>query len=225
LLIAFPADRLSVCCPNAPVFRLGRLPSPWQPPDWFWANEDRTFGSRFDDPMGFYRVLYASSQRLSCFVETLARFRPDISLLEEFAEIDGDDDFLPLGTVPLDWLRTRRIGKAALTGTYADIYSSGWVSYLRSELAPDALQVGIPDIDVAVLQQASPRILTQKASRKVYEKKQDGIYYRSRYGHDLENWAIFEPFPLSEKKTEGILTSDDYDLQEALRILGLTLTT
>jgi hypothetical protein len=170
-------------------------------------------------------VLYASSQRLSCFVETLARFRPDLSLLSEFDDIDEEDDFQPLGTVPLEWLRERRIGRASLSGTFADIYSSGWVSYLRSELAPDALQVGIPDIDVSVLQQASPRILTQKASRKVYEKDQYGIYYRSRYGHDLENWAIFEPFHLTEIQTEKALTPDDPDLHEALRILGLTLTT
>ena len=23
-----------------------------------------------------------------------------------------------------------------------------------------------------------------------------GVFYRSRYGHSFENWAIFEPFPL-----------------------------
>jgi hypothetical protein len=35
------------------------------------------------------------------FLETLARFRPDLTLLAELAEIAGDDDFLPLGTAPL----------------------------------------------------------------------------------------------------------------------------
>ncbi len=169
-------------------------------------------------------MLYASSQRLSCFAETLARFRPDISLLDELAEIEGENDFQALGTVPLNWLSTRRIGKATLSGTYADIYSSGWVAYLRSELASNALQAGLPEIDVAVLQQSLPRTLTQAASRMVYEKDQDGIYYRSRYGHDLENWAIFEPFLLSEKRSEAALTTEDPDLLEALGVLGLTLT-
>src|ERR1039458_5753060 len=77
LITSFTADRFEVCTPNSPVFRFGRLPSPWQPPDWFWGSEDGTFGNRFDDPSGYYRVLYASSQRLFCFIETLARFRPD----------------------------------------------------------------------------------------------------------------------------------------------------
>ena len=100
-------------------------------------------------------------------LETLARFRPDMSLLDELGAIEGKDDFLTLGTVPAEWLRTRRVGRAALTGQYADIYSSGWVAYLRRKLASDALQVDIHDIDVAVLQQAAPRLLTQKASRTV----------------------------------------------------------
>lgn len=54
-----------------------------QPHNWFLANSVGTFGNRFDSPDGYYRVLYASSRRLACFVETLARFRPDITLLAE----------------------------------------------------------------------------------------------------------------------------------------------
>ena len=86
--------------PTAPIFRLGLHPDPWEPPDWSRAHTDGTFGNRFDDPTGYYRVLYASSQRLSCFIETLARFRPDLSLLAELEGIAGEDDYLPLGHVP-----------------------------------------------------------------------------------------------------------------------------
>ena len=86
--------------PTAPIFRLGRPPDPWEPPDWSRAHSDGTFGNRFDDPTGYYRVLYASSQRLSCFIETLARFRPDLSLLAELDGIAGEDDYVPLGHVP-----------------------------------------------------------------------------------------------------------------------------
>jgi hypothetical protein len=84
------------------LFRLGRAPDPWQPPDWSNATSDGTFGNRFDDPKGYYRVLYAASQELSCFVETLARFRPDPMLLAELEEIDGENDFFPLGEVPTE---------------------------------------------------------------------------------------------------------------------------
>jgi hypothetical protein len=37
--------------------------------------EDGTFGNRYDDPRGEYRVLYATSQRVGAFIETLARYR------------------------------------------------------------------------------------------------------------------------------------------------------
>jgi hypothetical protein len=66
---------------------------------------DGTFGNRFDDPEGTYRVLYASSQRLGCYLETLARFRVDLTLYAELSEIEGEDDFTPLGHVPLAWAR------------------------------------------------------------------------------------------------------------------------
>ncbi|MCW5979637.1 MAG: RES family NAD+ phosphorylase [Bryobacteraceae bacterium] len=61
--------------PPSLIYRLGRRPDPWRPPDWAHAGPDGTFGNRFDDPQGLYRVLYASSRKLGCFLETLARFR------------------------------------------------------------------------------------------------------------------------------------------------------
>jgi hypothetical protein len=56
---------------------------------------DKTFGNRFDDPEGEYRVLYAASDRLTCFIECLACFRPDLKLLAASKEISGPDDFAP----------------------------------------------------------------------------------------------------------------------------------
>jgi hypothetical protein len=47
--------------PQRPLFRVGRDDDAWAVPDWAYAKEDGTFGNRFDDPMGVYRVLYASS--------------------------------------------------------------------------------------------------------------------------------------------------------------------
>ncbi len=109
--------------PNSLLFRLGRKPDPWSPPDWSRALPNGTFGNRFDDPQGNYRVLYAATQRVSCFIETLARFRPDLSLIAELQEIAGEDDYVPLGTVPSDWCDRRVMGAATVTGAYADIHS------------------------------------------------------------------------------------------------------
>jgi hypothetical protein len=177
--------------PSAEVFRIARRPDPWQPPDWSCASADGTFGNRFDDPEGYYRVLYASSQKLSCFVETLARFRPDLSLLAEFQDVEEENDFFPLGHVPPEWCDGRLLGTAK-------------------------------DFDASTLHMDAPRRITQLVSRHVYELGLPGIYYRSRLGHDCENWALFEPFRLTPKDTESIATSDS-DLLRALDLLGLKL--
>jgi RES domain len=65
--------------PDGPLYRLARMPDPWAWPDWAYAGLDGTFGNRWDDPLGSYRVLYACTRRLGAFIETLARFRPDLS--------------------------------------------------------------------------------------------------------------------------------------------------
>lgn len=213
---------LEVRRPNGPVFRIGRRPDAWLPPDWSLVHSDGTFGNRFDDPDGYYRVLYASSQRLGCFIETLARFRPDLSLIAELREIDGQDDFLPFGTLPREWLTVRVMGTAKIDGIFADVYALQWVSHLRKALAAEALRLGMREIDLSSLESAEPRRLTQLASRQAYRLKYAGIFYRSRYGHSLENWAIFEPFPLKAVESDT-LSEDDPDFLEALRILAIRL--
>lgn len=75
----------------AEVHRLGRRPDPWAWPDWAYAEPDGTFGNRYDDPQGIYRVLYASTQRVATFVECLAYYRADIELVAELQAIVGDE--------------------------------------------------------------------------------------------------------------------------------------
>jgi len=198
---------------------VARYPDAWQLPDWSRA-KDGTFGNRFDDPESDYRVLYAASQEVSCYVETLARFRPDLTLLEELQEIEGDDDFLPVGEVPLSWCENRVIGTAAADGNYADIYAVEWIALLRRKLVSDCLRLGLRDLDASALQNSSPRTLTQLVSRIVYEIGLAGVYYRSRYGHNLENWALFEPCRIHRTKSKRV-TADDPALEEAMEILGL----
>jgi hypothetical protein len=61
-------------------------------------------------------------------IETLARFRPDLSLLAELDGIAGEDDYVPLGHVPSEWCDERRLGNCMAQGSYADIYSAYWVA-------------------------------------------------------------------------------------------------
>jgi hypothetical protein len=169
-----------------------------------------------------YRVLYASSQRVGCFLESLARFRIEPTLLAEFSEIEGEDDFYPVGTVPLDWFSIRIMGSATVSGDYADIGSSEWISRIRLRLIPLFAEFGLEEFDASTLQKTHPRSLTQRISRFVFESRLDGIYYRSKYGHDIDNWALFEPFKVSDPRTEP-LRLNDADLQAALRLHGLKL--
>jgi hypothetical protein len=203
-----------------PIFRIGRRPNPWEPPDWSLAGADGTFGNRFDDPEATYRVLYASSQRLGCYLETLARFRVDIKLYAELGEIAGEDDFVPRGVVPPEWAEKRMIGAAEHEGSYADLYGSEWIGILRRELAPDCLALRLNDLDAAILQASAPRRLTQRASRIAFQAGFDGIHYRSRYGHDVQNWALFEPFKLNPGQPMAI-EKNDPDLERALAIHAL----
>jgi len=204
------------------VHRIGRRPDPWQYPDWSRANPDRTFGNRFDDPDGEYRVLYASSAPLGCFLETLARYRPDLTLYAELQEITGENDFIPPGTVPREWLQRSVMGSANAHGQFADIGASEWIEKLRRTLAPLLISLGIPDFDASVLQRSGPRILTQNVSGVVYREGFDGIRYLSKYGHDLENWALFEPANLTSIHHEEI-RSDTPDFREALRLFHLVV--
>ena len=82
------------------------------------------------------------------------------------------------------------------------------------------------DFDVSVLIQATKRIVTQRASSIVYDLGAfAGIYYASRHGLGLENWALFEfkavinpLIPLHR------VSKNDKSLKQALEILHLAVT-
>ena len=215
--------------PPKPLFRVGRDDDAWAVPDWAYAKEDRTFGNRFDDPAGVYRVLHASSQRLGCFIETLARFRVDVSFVADLALMENcEDDFTAFGTVCKAWIKGRCIGSANVEGEYADIYALAWVSHLRLALAGTVVKLGMEDIDLSSLERAEPRLLTQRAGRIAFELGYAGVFYHSRCGHSIENWAVFEDWTMSDRfpirqPNSRKVDEDDPDLLEALRILGLVI--
>lgn len=197
------------------VYRIGFGSDPWTP------IAVPKFKERFDDPDRQKRTLYACSQRLGTFVEKLAQFRR--STLHSLAEIQhAPDDHLRTGIVPVDWLLKQSIGKAIVHGQFADICSAEWITRLRPVLEPHLAHCGLSEFDASVLQQAKYRHLTQMASKAVRTAGYAGIYYRSRFGHDFENWAIFEPWAIDQREA-GPIQRDDPDLVKALQLLGLEL--
>lgn len=73
--------------PPNEVYRVARKPEPWALLSWAWAQDDGTFYNRYDDPQAKYRVIYAATQLLSCFIETLACYRVDMQAAQELKEL------------------------------------------------------------------------------------------------------------------------------------------
>jgi RES domain len=205
---------------SARIHRVARTPV-WGWPDWAFAGEDRTFGNRFDDPDGLYRVLYASSTRYGCYLETLARFRPDLHVYAELRDIGGEDDFMPPGVIPLSWLSDRRLGAASVTGDFADIGASSSLGYLRTQLAAEILAHGFGDFDASVLYVTAPRSFTQLVSRIVFGARLSGIRYLSKYGNDVENYGIFEGSHRLVAEDEVPIDVADPELEAALVVHNL----
>jgi hypothetical protein len=167
--------------PDGPLYRLGRHPDPWAWPPWSAALRDGTFGNRYDDPDGSYRVLYASSRRVGAFLETLARFRPDLEVLAELDRIEGEDE--PPPAAPRGWLDGRLIGEATVEGRFVDVGHATSLATLRAALAAHAIHHGLDEIDAATIRLRAPRAFTQQVSRYAYEEGSfAGIRYRSRLG-------------------------------------------
>lgn len=212
---------IPVVSTTEPIFRVAYKPDPWCPPDWSFAGQDRKLLNRFDDSEGYFRVLYAASTRLCCFVETLARYRK-APADPEFDAIASDPDHIAPGTIPASWLTTRCIGRAMIrSARIADVYHSQSVSYLRSRFEAKLVQAeGAADFDMAVLM-SQRRWLTQEIATLVYTLGYNGIAYKSRHGTDLQNWAIFEPFERLKPVETCDVSPDDPDFQTALKRLDL----
>jgi RES domain len=226
---------LAAAGPSGSLYRVARRPDAWAWPPWSYAGEDGTFGNRFDDPAGEYRVLYASSQRAGAFVETLARYRTDPAIVAEYEEIATDPEdadrhpTIPPGLVPSDWCASRMIGTAKHDGPFADIGQANSLTHLRAALASRLVHYGLDDLDAGDLRRRAPHALTQEISRYVFERgvTEDGerllgIRYLSRLGDDIENWAIFEGSDPYDRLSDEI-SPDDPDLLAALQTLDVVM--
>ncbi len=205
-----------------------------------WEYVDKSTG-RWDDPQGQYRVMYAGSTPEACFAEVLAQFRPDPMLVQDTTAVGGDprDDLyptVPLGVLPSSWLEHRRSGTAILEGTFVDIGHKETIAALRPKFLAEAVRHGLADFDAAAIRVHRPRRLTQGISRHLYESGIDGepiagIRYESRFGAELDLWAIFERAEDEGLGRSRLLGDVHYDaissthegLADAMRLHGLEL--
>lgn len=208
---------------------MGRSPDAWGWPPWSFARTDRTFGNRWDDPLGHYRVLYACSQRLGAIMERLAPFRPHLIVSLGMRSVTGGGVSIP-GRVPTAWLQRQIIGEAVLTGDYAYVGHSRSLAFVRSAMARRLQYYGLTDLDAATVRLSTPRPFTQEISRLVYEATSSplgryaGIRYGSRLGDEFDNWAVFESTGAAAHVIDARpITADDPDVTEALHLLRIGL--
>lgn len=216
--------------PMGRVMRIGRLPDPWAWPPWEAQRSDNTFGNRWDDPEGMYRVVYACTQLEGAYVEVLSRFRPDPVVVAELAAIEGPSGEYVVGVIPASWLAARAIGEATLTGVYAAVGHARSLAYLRTVMAPRLIHHDIADLDAAAIRISAPRRFTQEISNHTYKlslpdgtPRFAGIEYESRFGDNYQNWAIFErpgQDPIRDPLFRPV-QREDPSLKSALTVLGL----
>lgn len=229
------ADIVAVEAPGR-VYRVARRPDAFALPSWEHANnDDGTFGGRYDDPQGEYRVLYVSASRVGAFCETLAPMRPSLDVVAGIEAVAREAQLFDRGrlALPAEWVANRVAGEAVAAGAFADVAHSTTIERLRGELGTIALGMGLDEFDAATIRLSSPRRLTQLVSRLLYEETDEdgsarfaGVAYRSRLGDDLSNLAIFErpesTLPLTDT-TSAEFDPGDEDLSAALALLGLEL--
>lgn len=215
------------------LYRLGYLPDPLIHTPWEYVGN-----GRFDDPhckapaeppLGRFRTLYSGRPRLGCFVEALAKFRPDPTFLAQMQALDASDDTVDtladIGRIPADWREARAVSHFTLpTDTrWLDLRAAATIQELRKEFANLISRLGLLDLDISSVR-GPRRELSQAIARRGYEDRFDGLIYRSRFSDEYDLWAIFEhrcvPEPIGSPQP---IESDDPDFRDAAALLGLTI--
>lgn len=228
-------ESLELAPPPAKIYRVAKYEDAW-------TRREPSRGasppaSRYDDPLGIYRTIYAASTRYDAFLVALAELRPgpnvDLSRI-----IDSNDPGLPsipwaqrFGSGQLaKWISKRYIGEGSPVGNFADLTTQRSTTFLRGRLADQFLRYGVTNFDPVSLTYA-PREVTMEISRCISElelrggDRIDGLSYRSRLGGGIRRWALFakhsEPLYALEERSSARVDIDDPDLLRALHDCGL----
>jgi hypothetical protein len=234
--------------PATPIYRVAHGADVFRAPNWNHADEDGTFGNRFDDPGGQpdlcgrrgilptaqrFRTIYCATDRAGAFGETVARFRPSPKLYLGLQDIDDDEPIDPSlagGVVPVHWRMQRLLGIARLDQRlrFVDVAAPETHDHLNWALADVLTALGIDGgFDLSSITSRHRR-LSQEVARYVYEFQDEageplyaGIRYLSRLNAGWECWAVFDTrFEGTSYPAESIFP-DDPGLREACARLGL----
>jgi hypothetical protein len=229
--------------PSSVVFRIAR--DPFVPPPWEYAINDllpQTFGGRFDDPSGRWRVpvekrfrtLYCATQRTGTFAETTDALRvkmPDfLQRVRGFVTDAYDDETFQnykRGLIPREWLDRKRIGSTLLEPDlrFIDLEVSETLQTLNRvpRLVLLAGRFGLDQIDRRVLVLRGEQMrLSQEIAYWAYQQVDEtgnpvaGVRYISRVGGEWECWGLFDTRVAGRHKPGyiGPIDPSDPDLVE-----------
>lgn len=194
------------------LYRISRTHNPVDLPSWDFADpQTHSFGNRFDDINGGYRVLYTADSIEGALIECLQDFRPDLALLSRLDDVEQDEPGLlatertgnvRTGIVPPDFFVNRFLGTIDFEGSEAvNVVAVDSLQEIRARLAAIAHSLGLDDINVATVIGDVPkalhdnrRLLTQHISRYIYDRPHrfSAIACPSTLGADHMNYTLFE---------------------------------
>lgn len=187
-------------------------------------------GNRYDVVGG--GVLYGATDIITCYRETLSRFRPSPRMRALLAEPDADESqFMLCGGVPQDWRLTRRVYTLRVDNAlpFVDVEDPGTLDQLERDMAPTLVSLGYTgNLDLGDLRNKDRR-LSRAIAEWAFTAQDEmglalysGIRYYSRVNQSKECWAIFEGSDVSETNSTAIDSADPI-LDEATRTWQIRL--
>jgi hypothetical protein len=189
------------------------------------AAELADVGNRFDVVGG--GVLYASTEPIGAYKETIAFARPAASAAK-FEPTSGEH-FMNAGNLPADWRDRRRMATFQLEQElpFLDVEQDETLTYLTRAMAVELDQLKVKNLDVATVR-GSNRLVTRAIASFVWtavddqdEARYSGIRYLSRF-QSHECWAIFAGVTIGNTSYGTIERSDTF-LSAAARDFGVTV--
>jgi hypothetical protein len=193
---------------------------------------DSEAGNRFDSLTGEFETIYFGTTRGACYAETLGPRRPDPNLVAEIDESGEWNAYMDPGKVEAEWRRRRVLEKVKPTvggNRYLDLHSSQSLAWLTREMRTALAIFGVQQLTLSHVT-TGDRQITRAISSWVYTLRSspsrqfifDGIKYGSKYGEDLECWAVYDRtlVTLEEKRT---IELDDPELMEIAKRFGLQI--
>jgi hypothetical protein len=212
-----------VLAPEPPVlFRIGRAPDPLVFPPL-----SRLGHGRYDDPLGRVPVLYAATERIAAFMETLDQFRFDLAALAARDEAVGDGAEgidRTEGIIPEAFF-DRRISRfgVAPDQRWPDARHPATHVHLRSALAARISALGPGSRFVLGDLLASDHRVTRLIGEWAIDHDFAGIAYASCHHPSLTCWAVYGGAELVRLGKPERIAKTDPDLKAVAELWNLRL--